>query len=158
MLDASRARPPASQSLHICTCLLAVSSNQRNTSWLGEACDAIRVTTINPYLIEQAERVVHFPAKRNNRSKTSNPMRFLLATSILASILISSSIAAEAGPMETAPPPAAASTVVHVQPRAEDFRPHSAANRAEQRRLSRFDARQKKLDKALDNNLSICRC
>jgi hypothetical protein len=84
-------------------------------------------------------------------------MRFLLATSILASILISSSIAAEAGPMETAPPPAAP-TIVHVQPRAEDFRPHSAANRAEQGRLSRFDARQRKLDKALDDDLSICRC
>jgi 16S rRNA A1518/A1519 N6-dimethyltransferase RsmA/KsgA/DIM1 with predicted DNA glycosylase/AP lyase activity len=85
-------------------------------------------------------------------------MRFLLATSILASILISSSIAAKAGPLETAPSPAAAPTIVHVQPRAEDFSPHSAANRAERRRLSRFDARQKKLDKVLDRNLSICRC
>ena len=84
-------------------------------------------------------------------------MRFLLATSILASILISSSIAAEAGPMETAPPPAAPTTV-HVQPRAKDFIPHSAASRAEQKRLSRFDARQRKLDRALDDNLSICRC
>jgi len=85
-------------------------------------------------------------------------MRVLLATSILASILISSSIAAEADPLETAPPPAAAPTIVQVQPRAEDFRPHSAANRAEQRRLSRFDAGQTKRDKALDNNLNICRC
>jgi hypothetical protein len=85
-------------------------------------------------------------------------MRFLLATSILASILISSSIAAEAGPMETAPPLAAAPTIVHVQPRARDFNPHSAVNRAEQKGLSRFDARQRKLDKALDDDLSICRC
>jgi hypothetical protein len=79
-------------------------------------------------------------------------MRVLLATSILASSLISSSIAAEAGPLETAPPLAAAPTIAHVQPRAEDFGPHSAVNRAEQRRLSRFDARQMKLNKALDNN------
>jgi hypothetical protein len=81
-------------------------------------------------------------------------MRVLLATSILASILISSSIPAAAGPLETAPPPA----LVHVQPQAEDFRPHSPANRAEQRRLSRFDARQAKRDKALNETLSICRC
>jgi hypothetical protein len=85
-------------------------------------------------------------------------MRVLLATSILASMLISSSIAAEAGALETASPPAAAPTIVQVQPRADDFRPHSAANRAEQRRLSRFDARQTKRDKALDSNLNICRC
>jgi hypothetical protein len=85
-------------------------------------------------------------------------MRVLLATSILAIILISSGIAAEAGPLETAPPPAAAPKIVHVQPRAEDFSPHSAANRAEQRRLSKFDARQEKLDKELDDNLNICRC
>jgi hypothetical protein len=74
-------------------------------------------------------------------------MRFLLASSILASILISGRIAAEAGPMETAPPPAAAPTIVNVQPRARDFNSHYAVNRAEQKRLSRFDARQRKLDK-----------
>jgi hypothetical protein len=48
-------------------------------------------------------------------------MRVLLATSILANTLISSSITAEAGPLETAPPPAAAAPIVHVQPRAEDL-------------------------------------
>ena len=85
-------------------------------------------------------------------------MRVLLATSILASILILSSIAAKAGPMETAPLPAAAPTTVHVQPRAKGFIPHSAASRAEQRRLSRFDARQEKRDKALDKELSTCGC
>jgi hypothetical protein len=81
-------------------------------------------------------------------------MRVLLATSILASILNSSSIAAKTGPFET---PLAA-TLVQVQPRADDFSPRSAADRAEQRRLSKFDAKRKRLDKALDNNLSICRC
>jgi hypothetical protein len=85
-------------------------------------------------------------------------MRVLLATSILASILISNSMTAEAGPLETAPPPAAAAPMVHVQPRAEDFSPHSPANRAEQRRLSRFDARQQKRDETLDKKLSICGC
>jgi hypothetical protein len=85
-------------------------------------------------------------------------MRVLLATLVLASLLISSSIAAEAGPLETAPPLAVRPTIVPVQPRAESFSPHSAANRAEQRRLSRFDAKQNKLNKALDNDLSLCRC
>jgi hypothetical protein len=85
-------------------------------------------------------------------------MRVLLATSILASILISSSITAEAGPMETAPPPAAAAPTVHVQPRAEDFNPHSPASEAEQERLSTFDAKQQKLDAVLNKKLSICRC
>jgi hypothetical protein len=92
------------------------------------------------------------------RKLGSSSMRVLLATSILASILISSSITAEAGPLETAPPLAAAAPTVHVQRRAEDFNPHSAANRAEQRRLSRFDAKQEKLNEALDKKLNICRC
>jgi hypothetical protein len=83
-------------------------------------------------------------------------MRAFLATSILASLLISGSITAEAGPLETAP--AAAAPLVRVQPGGDDFNPHSAANRAEQRRLSRFDARQEKHDKALDRELSICGC
>jgi len=85
-------------------------------------------------------------------------MRILLAAPILASILISNSITANAGPLETAPAPVASASSVHVQPRAEDFNPHSPANRAEQARLSRFDAKQEKRDKALDRELSTCGC
>jgi hypothetical protein len=85
-------------------------------------------------------------------------MRVLLTTAILAGILISSSITAEAGPLETAPGPASAAPLIRVHPRAEDFKPHSAANRAEQRRLSTFDARQEKLEKVLNKKLNICRC
>jgi hypothetical protein len=120
--------------------------------------DFIEAKTINTYLIEQVERAVHLPAQRSWPQKRRSSMRLLLATSILASILISSSIPAAAGPLETAPPLAAAPAIVHVQPRAEDFRPHSPANRAEQRTLSKFDARQTKRDKALDKTLSVCRC
>ena len=115
------------------------------------------VRTINAYLIEQAGRGVHLPAKKKRKQKRTI-MRVLLATSILASILISSGIAAKAGPLETAPPPAAGPTTVHVQPRERDFIPHSAASRAQQKRLSRFDARQRNLDRALDDNLRICNC
>jgi hypothetical protein len=85
-------------------------------------------------------------------------MRICLATAMLAIVLISSSIIAEADPLGSAVVPAAAAPIVQVQPRAEDFNPHSAANRAEQRRLSKFDAKQEKRDETLDKNLSICRC
>ncbi len=83
----------------------------------------------------------------------------LLATPILASILISNGLAAQAEPLagSATPAPAEAPTV-HVQPRAEDFYPHSPASEAEQRRLSAFDAEQQKLDEALDQKLNICRC
>jgi hypothetical protein len=47
---------------------------------------------------------------------------------------------------------------VDVQPRAGDFSPHSAANEAEQEKLSTFDAKQQKRDEALDKKLNICRC
>jgi hypothetical protein len=85
-------------------------------------------------------------------------MRICLATSILASVLISSSVIAEANPLGSAAVPAVAAPIVQVQPRAEDFNPHSAANQAEQGRLSRFDAKQEKRDEVLDKKLSICRC
>jgi len=70
-------------------------------------------------------------------------MRVFLTISTLAGILISGGIAV-AGPMETAPPPVVAPNIVPIQPRDEHFRPHSPADRAEQRRLSRFDARRTK--------------
>jgi hypothetical protein len=90
----------------------------------------------------------------------SSSMRaFLLTTATLASILISNSMIAAADPLAgSATAPAAAAPTVHVQPRAEDFYPHSPASEAEQRRLSAFDAEQQKLDDALDKKLNVCRC
>jgi hypothetical protein len=83
----------------------------------------------------------------------------LLATPILASILISNSLAVRAEPLVgSATSAPAEAPAVHVQPRAEDFYPHSPASEAEQRRLSAFDAEQQKLDEALDKKLNICRC
>jgi hypothetical protein len=83
----------------------------------------------------------------------------LLATPILASVLIANSVTADADQQigSTSALPAGAPTV-QVQPRAEDFSPHSPANEAEQERLSKFDAKQEKLDEALDKKLNICRC
>ena len=45
----------------------------------------------------------------------------------------------------------------HLQPRAQQFAPHSAADQAEQRQMSNFDAQQQKLDQELDAHLNICR-
>jgi hypothetical protein len=64
-----------------------------------------------------------------------------LATPILAGVLISNSMTAEADPLVgPATAPAAGAPVVHVQPRAKDFYPHSAASEAEQSKL--FDVRR----------------
>ena len=45
-----------------------------------------------------------------------------------------------------------------LQPRGSDFTPNTPANRAEQRRLSKFDARHKKRNRRIDRDLNICRC
>ena len=45
----------------------------------------------------------------------------------------------------------------HLQPRAQQFSPASAANRAVDQQLSTYDARQPKLDEQLDKQLNICR-
>jgi hypothetical protein len=83
----------------------------------------------------------------------------LLAIPILASILISNSPVVQAEPLAgSATSAPAEAPAVHVQPRADNFQPRSPASEAEQRRLSKFDAKQRKLDEALDKNLSICRC
>jgi hypothetical protein len=83
----------------------------------------------------------------------------LLAIPILASILFLNGLAVQAEPLAglaTSAP--AEAPAVHVQPRAADFQPRSPASEAEQKRLSVFDAKQQKLDEALDRKLSICRC
>jgi len=98
-------------------------------------------------------------------------MRALFATLMFAGALLSINfvaLAAESAastrvarvgaPTIQVQPQAAAAPAVHVQPRAEDFSPHSAANELEQRKLSAFDAKQNKLDEELDKKLNICRC
>jgi hypothetical protein len=46
----------------------------------------------------------------------------------------------------------------HLQPRAQQFSPRSAAEQVEQQKMSAFDAQQQKLDEELDKSLNICRC
>ena len=98
-------------------------------------------------------------------------MRALFATAMFAAALISSNFVALAdesaesasatrvgAPIIQVQPQAAGAPAVHVQPRAQDFSPHSEANEVEQGKLSAFDAKQNKLDEALDKKLNICRC
>jgi len=127
----------------------------------------IGTKTLNPYLIEQTERTIHLWSQErlnqhNQRNLAfkpgSNFMRALLAVPIFAIMMISNGMIAEADPLGSATASAAEAQVVHVQPRANDFRPHSPASEAEQRRLSTFDAEQQKSDATLDKKLSICRC
>jgi hypothetical protein len=46
----------------------------------------------------------------------------------------------------------------HLQPRAAQSVPSSAAEHIEQEKMSTFNAEQKKLDEQLDKSLNICRC
>lgn len=46
----------------------------------------------------------------------------------------------------------------HLQPRAPKFLPDSAAEQAEQKHESDFDALEEKQDMELDKKLNICRC
>jgi hypothetical protein len=83
----------------------------------------------------------------------------LLATTVLGVVLVSNAMIVHADPLAGSAPSAPdAAPAVHVQPRAEDFQPHSPASEAEQNRLSAFDAEQQKLDESLDKKLNICRC
>jgi hypothetical protein len=79
-----------------------------------------------------------------------------LATVTLASILISNSVDADQLPGSTTAFPGQA-PIGHLQPRPDGPR-NPSANKAEQERLSNFDARQQKLDQELDKALNICRC
>jgi len=120
--------------------LLNTRSARNCVTHVASKCDFIGVRTINAYLIEQAERAAHFPAKRHTAERVAHacPSRYI-------------------DPREhadykqhgcrgrpTRNSSTACSRADHRSGSAagEDFLPHSAANRAEQRRLSRFDAGQ----------------
>jgi hypothetical protein len=82
-----------------------------------------------------------------------------LATAMFASTLISGSVIAKTDQLAGSTNAATTGApIIQVQPRAEDFSANSPANEAEQQRLSTFDAKQEKLDEALDRKLNICRC
>jgi hypothetical protein len=84
-------------------------------------------------------------------------MRKLLVMLVFASaVALSNASAREAGTM--IPPTVLPAPVGHAQPTERNFTPNSSADEIEQRRLSAFDAQQRRLDEMLDKKLNICRC
>ena len=84
--------------------------------------------------------------------------------SILLVIALVSTIAASGSGAVIAQTIAGSATVVpggapigHLQPRAQSLSPLSAAEQAEQQKMSAFDAEQQKMDADLDKHLNICR-
>jgi hypothetical protein len=85
----------------------------------------------------------------------------LLITLALASTLaVSGSAAVNAQPVaDSATTVPNGAPIGHLQPRAQQFSPQSAAEQAEQHKMSAFDAQQQQLlDEELDKSLNICRC
>ena len=85
--------------------------------------------------------------------------------SILLVIALGSTIAASDGAAVIAQTISGSATGVpggapigHLQPRAQPFSRQSAADQAEQQKMSAFAAQQQKLDEELDKRLNICRC
>jgi len=85
------------------------------------------------------------------------PSRLLAAVIFVSAVLLGSAIA-DAGPLASPVTTVPQAPIGHLQPRAHQVSPGSAAEQIEQQRLSIFDAEQQKLDQQLDKSLNICRC
>jgi hypothetical protein len=83
-------------------------------------------------------------------------MRNLLVMLAFASAVVLSNASARAGTM--IPPTVLPAPIGHAQPTERSFTPNSPVDAIEQRRLSAFDAQQRKLDEMLDKKLNICHC
>ena len=78
-----------------------------------------------------------------------------LGTALVASGDTAAVFAQSIAGASTGVPPA---PIGHLQPRTQQFSSRSAAEQAEQQKMSQFDAEQQKLDGELDKRLNICRC
>ena len=82
----------------------------------------------------------------------------LLITAILGSTLVLSNTVGNAasigGPGTTV---YGSAPIGHLQPRAQQLRPRSPAEKVEQQNMSICDAQQHKLDEERDKHLNICR-
>jgi hypothetical protein len=81
--------------------------------------------------------------------------KFIVLLIFASAIASSNATAQDAGIIPPTVPPA---PVGHAQPTARSITLNSAADESERRRLSAFDAEQRKLDEMLDKKLNICRC
>jgi hypothetical protein len=83
----------------------------------------------------------------------------LVDAAVIGATLICCSFAAPASPQpDTGQTVIGDAPVGHLQPRASEFSPDSAAEKAVQKRESDFDSKEKQLDMELDKTLNICRC
>jgi hypothetical protein len=81
----------------------------------------------------------------------------LLAISVVSSVLIFGDAAVNAEPLAGSTATVPSAPIGHLQPRAQQFSPHSPAEQTEQQQMSIYDAEQQKLDERLDKQLNICR-
>jgi hypothetical protein len=81
-----------------------------------------------------------------------------LIIALLSTLAALGSAAVKAQPIvDTATTVPGGAPIGHLQPRAQQFVPRSAAEQAEQDKMSSFDAEQQKQDEELDKHLNICR-
>ena len=83
-------------------------------------------------------------------------MRSIFLALTLGSTLVASNAAVRAQSTAATTVPGGA-PIGHLQPRAQQLVPQSAAEQAEQQKMSSFDAEQQKMDEELDKRLNICR-
>jgi hypothetical protein len=81
----------------------------------------------------------------------------LLAMAVLSTLAASGSAAVNAQPTGvSATPMPWPAPIGHLQPRAQQVAPDSAAEQSVQDKISSFDAQQQKADEELDQHLNIC--
>jgi hypothetical protein len=85
------------------------------------------------------------------------PMRSLLAISVVGCVVAFGNAAVNAEPLAGIPATVPTAPIGHLQPRAEHFSPRSPAEQTQQQQMSIYDAQQQKLDEQLDKQLNICR-
>ena len=81
-----------------------------------------------------------------------------LIIALLSTLAASGSATVNAQPIvDSATTVPGGAPIGHLQPRAQQFAPRSAAEQAEQDKMSLLDAEQQKEDEELDRHLNICR-
>jgi hypothetical protein len=104
---------------------------------------------------------LHWIATRKLAPTALNLMEYsmrstFLVLTVTTTLFLASSVAADARSMAVTAVPNGA-PIGHLQPRAQQFVSQSAAEQAEQQKMSSFDAEQQKMDEELDKRLNICR-
>ncbi|MDR6661311.1 hypothetical protein J2W51_003897 [Tardiphaga robiniae] len=96
-------------------------------------------------------------SKTMKKGRNRNIRALLILSIITVGLSTNTSTRSRAETFERWDRPAKA-PIGSLQPRGRNFSTNTPANRAEQRRLSRFNASQKRENRKLDDKLNICRC